>query len=132
MPMIDWLAVVAATIASFAVGAVWYSPLLFAKPWQHETGVTEEKARGSNVPLTMAGAFGLTFLMTLVFALFLGRNTGLQFGAATGFAAGLFWVAASVGVNHLFEGRSLKLFLINGGYNVVMFTVMGGVLGVMQ
>ena len=42
----------------------------------------------------------------------------MRFGAAAGFAAGLFWVAASVGVNHLFEGRSFKLFLINGGYNV--------------
>jgi hypothetical protein len=35
-------------------------------------------------------------------------------------------------VNYLFEGRSLKLFLINGGYNVAMFTVMGAVLGVLQ
>ena len=132
MPMIDWLAVVAATIASFAVGAVWYSPLLFVKAWQRETGVTADRARNSNVPLTMACAFFLTFVMTLVFALFLGQNPGPEFGAAAGFAAGLFWVAASVGVNHLFEGRSLKLFLINGGYNVVMFTVMGAVLGALQ
>jgi hypothetical protein len=132
MPMIDWLAVAAATIASFAVGAVWYSPLLFVKPWQRETGVTEEKARNSSMALTMGGAFALTFLMTLVFALFLGQDPGVGFGAAAGFAAGLFWVAASVGVNYLFEGRSLKLFLINGGYNVVMFTVMGAVLGALQ
>jgi hypothetical protein len=132
MPTINWLAVIAATVASFAVGAAWYSPALFAKPWQRETGVTPEKARGSNMALTMGGTFFLTFLMTLVFALFLGPDPGVKFGAATGFAAGLFWVAASVGVNHLFEGRSLKLFLINGGYNVAMFTVMGAVLGALQ
>ena len=132
MPMINWLAVVAATIACFAVGAVWYSPLLFVKAWQRETGVTGVGAQNSNVALTMGGAFFLTFLMTLVFALFLGPHPGIEFGAAAGFAAGLFWVAASVGVNHLFEGRSLKLFLINGGYNVAMFTVMGAVLGALQ
>jgi hypothetical protein len=132
MPTINWLAVIAATVASFAVGAVWYSPLLFVKAWLRETGVTPEKARSSNMALTMGGAFFLTFLMTLVFALFLGQDPGVKFGAAAGFAAGLFWVAASVGVNHLFEGRSLKLFLINGGYNVAMFTVMGAVLGALQ
>jgi len=99
---------------------------------QRETGVTAERARDSNMALTMGAAVVLTFLMTLVFALFLGPKPGLQFGAAAGFAAGPFWVAASVGVSHLFEGRSFKLFLINGGYNVAMFTVMGAVLGVMQ
>jgi hypothetical protein len=132
MPTIDWLAVAAASVASFAVGAVWYSPALFAKAWQRETGVTEEGARGRNVPLVMGAAFALTFLMTLVFGMFLGRDPGLAFGASAGFAAGLFWVAASIAVNYLFEGRSLKLFLINGGYNVAMFTAMGAVLGVLQ
>src|SRR5262245_28647447 len=118
MPPIDWVAVLVATVASFAVGAVWYSPLLFVKAWQRETGVGAESAAKANVPLTMGGAIFLTFLMTLVFALFLGQSPGLKFGASAGFAAGLFWVAASLGVNYLFEGRSLKLFLINGGYNV--------------
>jgi hypothetical protein len=132
MPMIDWIAVIVASVASFAVGAAWYSPVLFAKPWQREVGITEERFRNSNVALTMGGAFFLTFLMTLVFGMFLGPDPGLSFGASAGFAAGLFWVAASVGVNYLFEGRSLKLFLINGGYNAVMFTVMGAVLGVLQ
>jgi hypothetical protein len=26
MPTINWLAVIIATVASFAIGAVWYSP----------------------------------------------------------------------------------------------------------
>jgi len=36
------------------------------------------------------------------------------------------------GTSSLFEGRRLELFLIDGGYNVVVFTVMGAVLGVLQ
>ena len=47
MPMIDWLAVLAATIASFAVGAVWYSPLLFVKPWQRQTGRHRRRRRAA-------------------------------------------------------------------------------------
>jgi hypothetical protein len=43
----------------------------------------------------------------------------------------LFWVAGSLANSYLFEGRSLKLWLINGGYNVAMFTMIGAVLGVL-
>jgi hypothetical protein len=35
----------------------------------------------------------------------------------------------ALGVTYLFEHRSLKLFLINAGYQVVTFTVMGAILG---
>jgi hypothetical protein len=34
-------------------------------------------------------------------------------------------VAASFGINYLFERRSLKLFLINGGYHTLQFTIIG-------
>jgi hypothetical protein len=30
-------------------------------------------------------------------------------------SAGLCWVAGSFGINYLFEQRSMRLFLINGG-----------------
>jgi hypothetical protein len=46
-----------------------------------------------------------------------------------GFAAGLCWVAAAFGTNYLFEHRSLKLFLINGGYVTLQFTAIGAILG---
>lgn len=94
MPPVDWLAVVAATAASFAIGALWYSPLLFAKAWQRESGVTDEQARGG-MAVIFGGAFVLMFLAAAVFAMFLGPEPGLAFGAGAGFAAGLFWVAAS-------------------------------------
>ena len=45
-----------------------------------------------------------------------------------GLAAGLGWVSMSLGVIYLFEQRSLKLWLINSGYQVLAYTVMGGVL----
>jgi hypothetical protein len=48
-----------------------------------------------------------------------------MFGFAAGFSAGLCWVAASFGINYLFERRSLKLFLINGGYHTLQFAIIG-------
>jgi len=128
MPEISVVAVFAAAIASFALGGLWYSPVLFAKAWQREAGVTDDQLRNAN----MGRIFGLTFLLCLlascVFALFLGPHPTLVLGVGAGFAAGLCWVAASFGINYLFERRSLRLFLINGGYHTLQFTLIGLVL----
>jgi hypothetical protein len=131
MPEVSWLGVIVATLASFAIGAVWYSPVLFTKAWQREVGISDAKAKSANMPLIFGTSFVLQFLAALVFAMFLGPRPGLAFGVGAGFAAGLFWVAGAFGVNYLFEQRSLKLWLINGGYNVVTFTAFGAILGVL-
>ena len=39
------------------------------------------------------------------------------------------WVAMSLGVIYLVEQRSLKLWLINSGYQVLAYTLMGGLIG---
>jgi len=44
-------------------------------------------------------------------------------------ATGAGWVATAIGILYLFEMRSLKHFLINAGYMIVAFTVMGIIIG---
>ncbi len=123
-------AVLTATLISFVIGGLWYSPILFAKAWMQASGVTEAQARSAN----LARIFGLALLANLVIAFnlsaFLGAKATLQFGFFAGLATGLGWVAMSLAVIYLFEQRSLKLWLINSGYQVVAYTVMGGILGV--
>lgn len=46
-----------------------------------------------------------------------------------GLAAGLGWVAMAFGVNYMFEGKSFKLWLINAGYNTVVFALVGLIIG---
>ena len=128
MPEVNYLAVLAAAVATFALGGLWYSPALFGKVWQREAGVTEEKMKSANMGLI----FGLTFVLALiaawVFALFLGPRPPMALGFGAGFSAGLCWVAASLGINYLFERKSLKLWLINGGYHTLQFTIIGLIL----
>ena len=132
MPEVNWIAIIVAAAASFLLGGLWYSPLLFAKAWQREAGITDEQLKNAN----MAKIFGLAFLLCLLaawmFATFLGPRPSLALGFGAGFSAGLFWVAASFGINYLFERRSFKLFLINGGYHTVQFTLIGGIISLLS
>lgn len=131
MPEINWIAVVVAALASFLLGGLWYSPVLFGKAWQRETGLTDERLKQGN----MARIFGLSFILALLaawnFANFLGPRPSLAFGTAVGASAGLLWVASSFGINYLFERKSLKLFLINGGYHTIQFAIIGLVLALL-
>lgn len=128
MPQVNWLAVLAAAASAFVLGGLWYSAL-FARPWQAAAGLSDEAVKGGNKPLMFAGAFVLAFVTAAVFAMFLGPKATLGFGAAAGFAAGLGWVTTSLGVIYIFERRSPRLWLINGGYQTLQFTVMGAILG---
>src|SRR5471032_2750962 len=128
MPHVNWLAVIAAAALSFLIGGIWYSAL-FAKAWQAAAGLSDADVAGGNKALIFGGAFVLALVEAAVFAMFLGPNPSPMLGVGAGFAAGLCWVTASFGINYLFERRSLKLFLINGGYNTLQFTAIGAVLG---
>lgn len=127
---LNYLAILAATAASFVLGGLWYSPVLFGKIWMVETGITEESAQQRN----MVKVFGLAILATLIVAFnlaaFLGPEASLTSGAFYGFLAGAGWVALAFAINDLFEGRTLRLFAINAGYHTLSFTLMGAIIGV--
>ena len=72
------------------------------------------------------------FSMLKNLAMFLGPEADTTFGAMAGFFTGFGFVAALIGVQYLFEGRSLRLFLINGGFATLSFTVMGATLGALN
>ena len=131
MPDVNWIAVLLCAVSSLVLGGIWYSPVLFAKPWQRAAGLSDEAAKSGNMGLI----FGLTFVLSLVaayvFAMFLGRNFGLGPATGAGFSAGLCWVGASFGISYLFERKPLGLWLINGGYHTLQFTLFGAIIGAM-
>lgn len=126
---IRYLAVVVAAVSNFVLGGLWYSPVLFGRPWMAASGMTEEKAREGNMARTFGLAFVLELMAAFVLALFIGPDAGLHFGLMAGFHVGLFWVGGGLGVVYLFEQRPLKLWLVNAGYMTVAFSVMGAILG---
>lgn len=129
LTQINYWAVLVAAVASFIIGSLWYTSLLFGNAWMKETGMTEEKARQANMPLLLGTSFIINLIMALLLAAFVGPDSNLAIGVFAGALAGTGWVALSTGIQYMFEQKSFKLFLINGGYQTVTFIVMGGIVG---
>ena len=132
MPEINWLAVALCAGSSLFLGGVWYSPALFGKAWQDAAGLSADELAKGNMPKIFGLTLVLSFIAAAVFAMFLGPNFGIGPATAAGFSAGLCWVAASYGITYLFEHRPLKLWLVNGGYHTLQFTLFGAIIGSMQ
>lgn len=132
MPDVNLWAVLVSGVSSLVLGGLWYSPLLFAKRWQGLAGLGDDQMAGGG----MAKIFGLAFVLSLVaayvFGVFIGRDMGLGSSIGAGASAGLCWVTAALGINYLFERRPWCLWLINGGYHTLQFTLFGLIFGLMN
>ncbi len=130
---VNFLAVAVAAIASFALGALWYSQALFGKLWQQELGFTDEYLQSANLGKIFGSSFVLMFIMALGMALLLGAHSpdkvNLMFGLSQGLFIGLIFVGTSMGINMLYQRKSFKLWLIDALYQIVFLTIMGTILG---
>lgn len=125
----NYPAILVAALIGFVVGGAWYSPLLFARVWMREAGLDDAALKRARLGRVFALAFLGSLVMAFNLSAFLGAKATLAFGAFAGFATGLGWVAMSLGIVYLFEQRSLKLWLVNAGCQVVTYTLMGAVIG---
>jgi hypothetical protein len=128
---INHLAIFVCALANLALGALWYSPVLFYRPWQRENNLTDEQLKQAKFVPRMIVAFILSLVMSYNLAFFLGgEGTTAAWGATAGLLTGFGWAAMIFTVVALFELRSIKYMLINGGFVVVYFTLIGFILGV--
>lgn len=130
---INLLAVAACGIAGLALGFVWYGPL-FGKAWQREWGLSDEALQQANMAKIFGGFLALTLFAAYILGHVLATYGGPGVGVSTmvGFGVGLGFVATAIGGNYLFARKSLRLFLIDGGYWTVLYTVMGAIFGALR
>ena len=126
---LNWLAVGAAALSTFLLGGIWYSPVLFGRARQRETGLSDAQLQQRSLAVVFGTSFVLALIMAFNLAAFLQGPPDLAWGMTAGALAGIGWVAMAMGVTYLFEARSMKLFLINAGYHAVSFVIMGAILG---
>ena len=134
---INWLAVLASSIASFVIGFLWYSPVLFAKPWTALMGIdTSDPAKVKEMQKEAGPMYGQAFVMTVISATFLAivitrmlvppddllRGLKIAFGVWFGFVMTVQYT------NALFTKKPRQLFLIDTGYQLVCYLVMGAII----
>lgn len=132
-PYINVWAVLVSTVAFWALGALWYSPLLFSKRWQKEVGFKEEEIKKTN----MVMVFGLSFLVMLLMVWALNfvinshkpENVNLQTGLIYGIFIGFFFSMLTMGINYLYQRRSIVLWFIDGFYMILGLGIAGMILG---
>jgi len=137
MHSLNWLAILVAGISTMVVGFLWYSPLLFAKPWMREMGYDpNDKAKTDEMKKTAGPAYAGSFVAGLLSAFTLAlilhglRAEDLHFGIMASFHIWLGFVATVQFTSALFTKQSMKLFAINTGYQLVCYLVMGTILTV--
>jgi hypothetical protein len=146
---VNLLAVLVCGIATMAIGFLWYSPLLFAKPWVREMGYDlNDTAAMEKMKKSAGPAYGASFVGSLVSAAVLGKLLDalsrhgeavwhplaqpqpVVYGVLVGLAVWLGFVATVQLTSVLFANQSAKLFAINTGYQLVCYVAMGAILAV--
>ena len=120
----NWWAVLVAALAGYALGALWYSPLLFGKTWMKLEGFKEEDLQTGWIKamiITLVTTFFTAFVMEAVVA-----TWGISYwghAIPLTFLFGLFLYAGNLLSDFLYSRRSMKLFWIVGMYRVIMIFV---------
>lgn len=140
MENINFFALLVASISTLVVGFIWYHPKVFGTIWMKEIGMTEEKAKNSNMALTLGLSVVLAFLAAffIMMLVFTGGDPEHPHGVAPfmtfkhgvlhGTMLALFIVLPVIVTNGLFEQRSFKYMMVVTGYWVVAFALMGGII----
>ena len=124
-------AILGATVAKMACGALWYSPPLFVKPWMRMTGITQDQMKQGMAKALMVDFIG-SFLMAfvLVHAIRYAEAVTVLQGIAVGFLNWLGFVAVATISTVTYERKPFSLFLLNNGYQLLSLLVMGAILAV--
>jgi hypothetical protein len=132
VPNLNLLAIIVAALVNMALGALWYSNLLFASTWTrlvgHDPGQEGNPGPGYAIA-ALASLLSALMLAIIIAAL---RGTSLVDGIVAGLAVGVGLVATAMATDYIFHSRPTGLFFINAGYRVVGLAIMGAILGVWQ
>ena len=120
---LNWVAILCGALGYFALGALWYSKILFSKKWIELTKVDiNDPDATKGMALLMGMSFVWMFITALGIAILrerIGDITGWMGGVKLGAVTGLFFGSASISISYLYEKRPMGLYWINGGYTVL-------------
>lgn len=130
---VQLLWVLVSAVTAMGLGFLWYSPLLFGKPWMKLKGYTPKTLKEAQSK--MGPKYGLSFAVWLLQCFVLGKfivTLGAT-GAVEGIQiAALLWLGMAATVqltNWIFSEAKFNLYLIDTGYQLVSMLAAGAILG---
>jgi hypothetical protein len=121
---LNWLAVIVAALAYFAIGAVWYAPPVFGKAWMAAGGMAMPEAGTRPSPAIYLTPLVGSVLSAIALGM-LAKATGtdtLEEGTALGLVVAIGFAVAICLVTAQFESEKPKPMVwgaVNAGYHVV-------------
>ena len=121
-------------VVSFAIGALWYSPILFGKEWMRLTKMTEADmaaAKASGVWKSYLSHFIATVVMLAVLGFFIATSNAVSAtdGAFLGFVAWLGFIAPIGLSGMLWKREPFKLVLIDTIQVLISLIIGGAIMG---
>lgn len=135
IPEINYWAVLVATVSTMVVGSIWYTPKVFGTVWMKLARVTP-----SGNAKDAVGPIIVTLVVSFISAWVLAGATWIAFefyggsflvaALVTGLMLWLGFTAARFVTHDAFEGRPVKLTILNIVHELVTVLVMAVILGV--
>lgn len=128
----NYIAIAVGTIASYALGFIWYSWGILGKAWANSLGITKEIADNTE---GLGGAFTASLISGVAKTICIGllmvatSTTGIAGGALFGTIIALTLISTSLAYYNGFARLSSKLTLINGAHSIVELSVIGAIIG---
>ena len=126
---VNWLAVVLATVASFAFGAGWY--MVLANQWLAAIGKKKEDINQADFTPYLWSVVCLAVMAYFVALLTpaLMDEVTVASGMLVGAHMWLGFVITAMIINHRYEGAPWSRTLIDGGYLLAVLLIDGAVVG---
>ncbi|MFA6553983.1 MAG: DUF1761 domain-containing protein [Candidatus Paceibacterota bacterium] len=131
MNPINYLPILVASLASFAISSLWYSPILFGKEWVALSGTDMKTINPKTVWKSYIAQFFITLITfsVLAFLISMASVRSSTDGAFLGLLVWLGFVIPSLLSGLLWKRESFTLVLIDAINNLVVLTIGGAIIG---
>jgi hypothetical protein len=127
---IDYVGVGGATVVSIIIGALWYSPVMFLKPWMLAQGKEYPcpPQKGGGTAILNAAAMSLISALALSEVFTWRQVSNLEDALVTALLMAVGFVVSNQLLRDRFHGATPMLSAINAANTVVTYLAMGLVL----
>jgi len=129
---LNWLAVLGATVAYFALGGIWYAPKVFGNLWMRSGGIEVPEQTQASFYVIPALTCLLASIAVGMLAAATGSDTASE-GVVLGLVTGLGIAFSALFVTGFFDPQKpqpMTWVAVVGGYHIVGLVIAGLILSV--